>query len=238
MLAVAGGLCPPRPVLPHRLAVHATASSCRPRRGSGCGTARRAAATGWLKPFGAVSAAITARDDRASGTCTATAPPARPSAGSPSTSARTPPSTRTRSTATRLTMDDYLSARDRSPRRSASTTATSRATARSPSSSPPPNRAATCPDPGARRGGRHADHRAHRVGPVHAHPRAPSARPAAHLWTADRACGPPTSTWPCSTTASPSTACPGSRRSASAASARPRTSSTAARTSPSTACCR
>ena len=91
---------------------------------------------------------------------------------------------------------------------------------------------------GAGRGGRHPDHRAHLVGPGHHHPRAPGARPV----------GPPVD---------PHRPAPRRRRPgpplrrlhlqrhlvargarASAASARPRTGSTAAGASPSTATCR
>ena len=79
--------------------------------------------------------------------------------------------------------------------------------------------------------------RASCVGPGRAHPRAAGPRPGGPPVDPHRRSGPTTSTWPSSTTASPSTASRGSRPSASAASARRRTSSTAARTSPSTACC-
>ena len=81
---------------------------------------------------------------------------------------------------------------------------------------------------GAVRGGRHPDHRTHRLGPDHADPRAAGAGPVrapvdANLVAAQR----------CRRRRAlrrlhASTACPGWRRSASAASARPRTSSTAA----------
>ena len=82
---------------------------------------------------------------------------------------------------------------------------------------------------GALRGGRHPDHRADRLGPEHADPRAAGARPGRAPVDANVVAAQATSTSPSSTTASPSTACRGSRRSGSAASARRRTSSTAAR---------
>ena len=139
-----------------------------------------------------------------------------------------------------MTMDDYLSARPITHARSASTTATcpcdaSIAVDRVRRRRSPP----TCPKPAdPDRGGRHPDHRAHLVGPGHGHPRAAGARPV----------GPPVD---------PHEPAPGRRRprpalrrlhvqrhlvargaSASAGSARPRTGSTAAAASRSTASCR
>ena len=97
-------------------------------------------------------------------------------------------------------------------------------------------RPAEAGDPG--RGGRHADPRARVVGPGHDHPRAAGARPVGAPLDPDQ---PPTRRRrprARSTTASPSTRSRGSRRSASAASARPRTGSTAGAGSRSTATCR
>ena len=90
---------------------------------------------------------------------------------------------------------------------------------------------------GAGRGRRHADHRAHLVGPGHDHPRAPGARPVGPPVDPHRPAARRRRPRPRSTTGSRSTPSRGSRRSGSAASARPRTGSTAASASPSTASC-
>ena len=88
---------------------------------------------------------------------------------------------------------------------------------------------------GAVRGGRHPDHRTHRLGPDHADPRAAGARPVRPPVDANLVAARRRRRRRALRRVHASTACPGSRRWASAVSARPRTSSTAARTSPATA---
>ena len=89
--------------------------------------------------------------------------------------------------------------------------------------------------PGAVRGGRHPDHRADRLGPDHADPRAAGARPVRPHVVANIVAAQRRRRRRAVRRVHASTACRGSRRSASAESARRRTSSTAARTSPATA---
>ena len=137
-----------------------------------------------------------------------------------------------------LTMDDYLG---RPPDQLAIRPARLRsrcATARSPWSSRRSMPRPTCPVPrcGSRRSGCRSPSgwsgtRACSATSRRCSDRPPTSGPA-------RRCARRMSTWPSSTTASPSTASRGSKHSASARSARPRTSSTAASTSRATASCR
>lgn len=232
MLAVAGGLA--RHVLCFRTVWEASYGELI-RRGRITQEAGRRV-TGWQKPFGAISAAHTLaqnaqRHFHRYGTSRETlgwiALNQRANAAlNPTAIYRDP-----------MTMDDYLSARTVTTP-SGCTTATCPATDRWPSSCRP-----------------WTPHGTSRGRPFWWRPsvprswsgsngtRAPSPmnrRCSASPPTCGRArhCVPRTSTWPSSTTASPSTACPGSRGSASAASVRPRTSSTEARTSPGTDCSR
>ena len=128
-----------------------------------------------------------------------------------------------------MTMDDYLSARP-------ITTPFGLydcdvpCDGRSPSSCRRVGRAGDLPQPASpRRRGRHADHRARVLGPGHARPTSRRCSGQPRTSGPARPAARPTSTSRCSTTASPSTPSRGSRRSASAGSARPRTCSTAAR---------
>ena len=134
-----------------------------------------------------------------------------------------------------MTMDDYLSARpDHLPLRALRLRRAVRRLHRGDRLGRR-GRRRPAPPGGAHRGHRHPDPGAGVLGPGHADPRAAGASARPRTCGPGPTCGPPTSTWRWSTTASPSTPSRGSRASGSAGSARPTTGSTVAAASPSTA---